>query len=151
MAPPLTLYPVILFSSMALRSTGCCVLTWWPITSYVSVSLCFLGQCRPPAEPVGERIQWVRKVFRPLYMVHSLFHCSHLLKSKMFILFLIIVHSAPRLDRKNKKCRNFCKFIKKEKLKCHKWSDPFRLHCLWLPVGYPHTWLGCTDLIIRLI
>ena len=30
-----------------------------------------------------------------------MFHCSHLLKSKKFILFLINVHSAPHLDRKN--------------------------------------------------
>jgi len=49
----------------------------------------------------------------------SLFHCSNLLKSKKLIIFLIIVHSAPHLDRKNQKCRHFCKFIKKEKLKYH--------------------------------
>ena len=35
------------------------------------------------------------------------------------ILFLINVHSAPHLDRKKQKCRNFCKVIKKEKLKYH--------------------------------
>ena len=64
-------------------------------------------------------IQWVQKVFKTLYIFHSLFHCSHLLKSKKFILFLINVHSAPHLDRKKQKCRNFCKFIKKEKLKYH--------------------------------
>jgi len=48
-------------------------------------------------------------------IVHSLFHCSHLLKSKKFILFLINVHSAPHLDRKKQKWRNLCKFIKIEK------------------------------------
>jgi len=30
-------------------------------------------------------IQWVRKVFRPLYFFHFLFHCIHLLKSKKFV------------------------------------------------------------------
>jgi len=65
---------------------------------------------------VQSKIQRVRKVFRPLYIFHSLFHCSHLLKSKKFILFLINVHSAPHLDRKN---RNVNNFIKKEKLKYH--------------------------------
>ena len=44
---------------------------------------------------------------------------QYLLKSKKFILFLINVFSAPHLDRKKLKCRNFCKFIKKEKLKYH--------------------------------
>ena len=29
-------------------------------------------------------IQWVRKVFRPLYIFHSLFHCSHLLQSGLY-------------------------------------------------------------------
>jgi len=58
---------------------------------------------------------------RAIYMpnIHSLFHCSHLLKSKKFILFLINVHSTPHLDRKKQKCRNVCTFIKKEKLKYH--------------------------------
>ena len=32
---------------------------------------------------------------------------------------LLNVHSAPHLDREKQKCRNFCKFIKKEKLKYH--------------------------------
>ena len=54
-----------------------------------------------------------------LYMFHSLFHCSHLLKSKNVILFLINVHAAAHLDRKKLKCRHFCKCIKKEKLKYH--------------------------------
>jgi len=64
-------------------------------------------------------IPWVRKVFRPLSIVHSLFHCSHLLKSKKSILFLVNKHSASHLDRKKQKCRNFRKFIKKDKLKYH--------------------------------
>jgi len=63
-------------------------------------------------------LQWVRKVFRPLYIFHSLFHCSHLLKSKKLILFLINKLSTPSWQKKTeKKCRHFCKFIKKEKLK----------------------------------
>ncbi len=32
-------------------------------------------------------IQWVRKVFRPPYIFHSLLYCSHLLKSFKFIFF----------------------------------------------------------------
>jgi len=32
---------------------------------------------------------------------------------------LFLMNSAPHLDRKKLKCRNFCKFIKKEKLKYH--------------------------------
>ncbi len=31
--------------------------------------------------------QWVRKVFRPPYIFHSLLYCSHLLKSFKFIFF----------------------------------------------------------------
>ena len=49
----------------------------------------------------------------------TLFHCSHLLKSKKLILFLINIHSAPQLDRKKTESRNVCKFIKIEKLKYH--------------------------------
>jgi len=52
----------------------------------------------------------------PFKMFHSLFYCRHLLKAKKIILFLIIVHSAPHLDRQIQICRHFSKFIKKEKL-----------------------------------
>jgi len=79
-----------------------------------------------------QNIQWVRKVFRPLYVCHSLFHCSQLLKSKKFHLFLINVHSAPHLDRKKQKCKNFCKFIKKEKLKYHMVKMNFLDFSKWL-------------------
>ncbi len=64
-------------------------------------------------------IQWVRKVFRPPYIFHSLLYCSHLLKSFQFIFFLINVHTAPHIDRKTQNCWHFCRFIKKEKLKYH--------------------------------
>ncbi len=64
-------------------------------------------------------IQWVRKVFRPPYIFHSLLYCSHLLKSFKFIFFLINVHTAPHIDRKTQNCWRFCRFIKKEKLKYH--------------------------------
>ncbi len=64
-------------------------------------------------------IQWVRKVFRPPYIFHSLLYCSHLLKSFKFIFFLINVHTAPHIDRKTQNCWHFCRFIKKEKLKYH--------------------------------
>ncbi len=64
-------------------------------------------------------IQWVLKVFRPPYIFHSLLYCSHLLKSFKFIFFLINVHTAPHIDRKTQNCWNFCRFIKKEKLKYH--------------------------------
>jgi len=53
-------------------------------------------------------IQWEGKAFRLLYIF------CHLLKLKKLILFLINVHSAPHLDGKNQKCRNVCKFMKKE-------------------------------------
>ncbi len=46
----------------------------------------------------------------------SLLYCSHLLKSFKLIFFLINVHTAPHIDRKT---QNFCRFIKKEKLKYH--------------------------------
>ncbi len=39
-----------------------------------------------------EHIQWVRKVFRPPYIFHSLLYCSHLLKS--FSSFKIILKSS---------------------------------------------------------
>jgi len=46
-------------------------------------------------------IQWVRKVFRPPYIFHSLLFCSsHLLKSFKFIFSLTIVLTAPHIDRK---------------------------------------------------
>ncbi len=64
-------------------------------------------------------IQWVRKVFIPPYIFHSLLYCSHLLKSFKFIFFLINVHTAPHIDRKTQNCWHFCRFIKKEKLKYH--------------------------------
>ncbi len=64
-------------------------------------------------------IQWVRKVFRPPYIFHSLLYCSHLLKSFKFIFFLINVHTAPHIERKTQNCWHFCRFIKKEKLKYH--------------------------------
>ncbi len=70
-------------------------------------------------ESEGEYIQWVRKVFRPPYIFHSLLYCSHLLKSFKFIFFLINVHTAPHIDRKTQNCWHFCRFIKKEKLKYH--------------------------------
>ncbi len=37
--------------------------------------------------PYYRNIQWVRKVFRPPYIVHSLLYCSHLLKSFKFFFF----------------------------------------------------------------
>ncbi len=41
-------------------------------------------------------IQWVRKVFRPPYIFHSLLYCSHLLKSFKFIYFPHqCTHSTP--------------------------------------------------------
>jgi len=64
-----------------------------------------------------ENTEWVLKVFRTLYSLHSLFHCSHFLKSKKFILFLINV--SLHFDRKKHKWRHFCKCIKKEKPKYH--------------------------------
>ncbi len=64
-------------------------------------------------------IQWVRKVFRPPSIFHSLLYCSHLLKSFKFIFFLINVHTAPHIDRKTQNCWHFCRFIKTEKLKYH--------------------------------
>ncbi len=53
---------------------------------------------------VSSSIQWVRKVFRPPYIFHSLLYCSHLLKSFKFIFFLINVHTAPHIDRKTQNC-----------------------------------------------
>ncbi len=64
-------------------------------------------------------IQWVRKVFRPPYIFHSLLYCSHLLKSFKFIFSPINVHTAPHIDRKTQNCWHFYRFIKKEKLKYH--------------------------------
>ncbi len=64
-------------------------------------------------------IQWLRKVFRPPSIFHSLLYCSHLLKSFKFIFFLINVHTAPHIDRKTQNCWHFCRFIKTEKLKYH--------------------------------
>ncbi len=49
-------------------------------------------------------LQWVRKVFRPPSIFHSLLYCSHLLKSFKFIFFLINVHTAPHIDRKTQNC-----------------------------------------------
>ncbi len=48
--------------------------------------------------------QWVRKVFRPPYIFHSLLYCNHMLKSFKFIFFLINVHTAPHIDRKTQNC-----------------------------------------------
>ena len=58
-------------------------------------------------------IQWVRKVFRPLQIFHSLLYCSHLLKSINFIFFLVHAHTAPNIVRKTQTCRHFCRFITK--------------------------------------
>jgi len=59
-------------------------------------------------------MQWVGKVLRPLLNVHSLFRYSHLLKSKKFILFFLIVHPAPHLDKKTRNVEIFVNLLKKK-------------------------------------
>jgi len=71
--------------------------TYWPMPIF--------GKCQISAD-----IQWVRKVFRPPYIFHSLLYCSHLLKSFNFIFFLN-VNTAPHIDRKTQNCWHFCWFF----------------------------------------
>ncbi len=88
-------------------------------TVYIYVYMCIYYVCVYVCICICIYIQWVRKVFRPPYIFHSLLYCSHLLKSFKFIFFLINVHTAPHTDRKTQNCWHFCRFIKKEKLKYH--------------------------------
>jgi len=53
---------------------------------------------------IGLNIQWARKVFRPFLNVHSLFHCSHLLKSKIHF----ISHSCPLITPSWQKNWKWC-------------------------------------------
>ncbi len=90
-------------------------------------------------------IQWVRKVFRPPSIFHSLLYCSHLLKSFKFIFFLINVHTAPHIDRKTQNFWHFCRFIKKEKLKYHMVLSIQTLCCdthIFNSISSDHPWDG---------
>ena len=57
-------------------------------------------------------IQWVRKVFRRLYIFHSLFHCTHLLKSNKFIFSALMYTQQPILTEKNRNVEFFANVLK---------------------------------------
>ncbi len=101
----------------------CPACLWWPASSRLLIS------SFTPVKEKAERplnccltatlIQWVRKVFRPPYIFHSLLYCSHLLKSFKFILFSSLMYTQHPILTEKHNCWHFCRFIKKDKLKYH--------------------------------
>ena len=79
--------------------------------------VCLLTVTLDQESSLSTDLQWVRKVFRPLYIFHSVsLQPFAKIKTVHFICHQCTL-STPSWHKKNQKCRNFFKFIKKEKLK----------------------------------
>ncbi len=59
-------------------------------------------------------IQWVRKIFRPPYIFHSLLYCSHLLKSFVHFFSSLMYTQHPILTEKHRIVDIFADLLKKQ-------------------------------------